>query len=216
MTLGRNLYLEPRFLSQDVALQIADLAKVPNHARECFCDCICGAAQEVWEWDRRGTSSRPSEALIEAANAARTMKTALQALNENDREWLRKVMSQHIIPASRHDPLRDPDWTVSVLADTFNAAIGRRLFDDREVTSPRKRGRRRGDINDRTFQDFVRHLLLSVRLADGDLTLDKNFKKGTLIDALNILRPHLPKGVIPICLPSTIQKIKTGFTKSPH
>jgi hypothetical protein len=41
---------------------------------------------------------------------------------------------------------------------------------------------------------FTLLLLWDVRAAGGSLTLDKNARKGTLIDALNLLRPHLPPG----------------------
>ena len=82
---------------------------------------------------------------------------------------------------------------------------------------PFKQGRRWGIINDVTFDSFVWHLLGSAAEAGGTLTLDKNFKKGTLIDALAILRPYLPRDVIPYDLHphlSTLQRIKTKHTKA--
>lgn len=153
--------------------------------------------------------------MIEAAEAARALKTALNGFNESDREWVQKIAAQHIIPASKPDnPLRDLDWTVSVLAQIFNAAIGRSLTSD-EAALPRKKGRKRGGFNDKTFRDLVWNLLLSASVSDGKLTLDVNSEKGSLVDALNILRRHVPNGVIPIQLPfGTIQKIKTEYNRS--
>jgi len=54
------------------------------------------------------------------------------------------------------------------------------------------------------FRIFVIRLLRHVRAAGGHLTLDKNTKTGTLIDALNLLRPHLPSGTIPNALSMSI------------
>lgn len=107
MALGRNLYLQARALSPDVALQLAELAKIGN------CVCVCGAVQMVWEWVRRSISSTPSDILKEAANAARTLRAALQVLPPDDRRWVQKVADQHFHPESKPNPFCDLDWTVS-------------------------------------------------------------------------------------------------------
>jgi hypothetical protein len=57
--------------------------------------------------------------------------------------------------------------------------------------------------------EFVFRLLLDVRAAGGRLTLDKNASKGTLLDALTLLRPHLPPKFLPSILPlSTLARVK--------
>jgi hypothetical protein len=61
-----------------------------------------------------------------------------------------------------------------------------------------------------SLSGFTLRLLWDVRTAGGHLTLDKNSAKGTLPEALNLLRPHLPPGFVPQRLPvSTLQRIKT-------
>jgi hypothetical protein len=64
----------------------------------------------------------------------------------------------------------------------------------------RRVGRPRNNL-ERFWQDnfrvFVIRLLRHVRAAGGHLTLDKNTRTGTLVDALCLLRPHLPPGTIP-------------------
>ena len=57
---------------------------------------------------------------------------------------------------------------------------------------------------------FTLSLLWEMRFAGGKLTLDKNLRKGTLADALNLLRPYLPPRFIPKELPfSTLARIKS-------
>jgi hypothetical protein len=72
-------------------------------------------------------------------------------------------------------------------------------------------GRPRGgafSISSRSLVEFVFRLLLDVRAAGGRLTLDKNTGGGTLVKALDLLRPHLPPGLIPKKPPlSTLARI---------
>lgn len=73
----------------------------------------------------------------------------------------------------------------------------------------RPRGRpRRGSLL-YSLQLFTLDLLWDVRAAGGRLTLDKNMARGTLLEALNLLRPYLPPRFVPIELPlSTLAGLK--------
>jgi hypothetical protein len=63
-----------------------------------------------------------------------------------------------------------------------------------------------------TFENFLTRLFVDVAETGGKLTFTKASETGTLIAALDILRPHLPEGVLPRRLPlGTIQKIKTNW-----
>jgi hypothetical protein len=56
--------------------------------------------------------------------------------------------------------------------------------------------------------DFVRRLRLVAKECGGKLTLDHAHEKGSLLDALGLVRPHLPEGVVPKKLPiGTLKKI---------
>jgi len=218
----------PPVLPRDVALRVAGLARVPAQECEPFCDSVCHSVQMVWEQDRRSVSSkpRPGRALVQAAQAARALDEAVCSLNKEDREWVDRLVANHAWLA-QEERLRDSTEpfqinelhrTVWLLSFLFNTAVGRSSpVLAGTATLHNQRGRRRGTVKDMTFEVFVRHLLLSAAEAGGDLTLDKNFKKGTLIDALNILRPYIPKGVVPNVLPlGTLQRIKTKYFKSPR
>src|SRR5665811_1434593 len=76
---------------------------------------------------------------------------------------------------------------------------------------PYKVGKRKGTVKDKTLHDLVFGLFSYAAGADGALSLDKNrnFNKegSALAEALNKLRPYLPKGVIPDKLPlGTLQR----------
>ncbi|HJY90261.1 MAG TPA: hypothetical protein VJ255_08280, partial [Candidatus Acidoferrum sp.] len=66
----------------------------------------------------------------------------------------------------------------------------------------------------RALQKLVRDLSLAALAAGGNFTINKNFKTGSLIEALDALRDYLPAGVVPNELPGTIQKFATDFNQS--
>jgi len=65
-------------------------------------------------------------------------------------------------------------------------------------------------VKDWPFRDFVSDLVMHTRAAGGKLTLEKNIGTGTLIQALDMLAPHLPRWFVPRCPPhSTLQRVMT-------
>jgi hypothetical protein len=203
----------PPVLPRDVALRVAHLAGVPAQKCEPFCDAVCESVEEVWKRDRRAVSSKPGEALIKAAEAAQTLNEAFGSLKKEDREWVEGLFAQK--PWS-HERLPELPRAVWLIAFLFSTAIGKFLpIMPGTATLRDKRGRRRGNVKDMTFEVLIRRLLLWATEYYGEFTFDKNSGKGTLTDALNILRSYLPKGVVPIALPlTTIQRIKTNYSKS--
>jgi hypothetical protein len=188
--------------------------------------------QGVWKRDRRAESSEPGEALKRAAQAAQILNQAFGSLSKSDLGWVENLLNQEpswsqerllgqepmfqsVLPPFQ-DRLRELSATLWLIHCLFSAAVG-------EVPPPlpgtaklpNKPGRKRGTVDDITFQGFVQDLLTFVAEAGGELTFDKNFKKGTLIEALDVLRPHLPNDVIPYDPPSgTLQRIKTKHSKA--
>ncbi len=200
-------------LPRDEAMQIAKLAQVPTGECERFCDKICWGVRRVWVLDRRAVSSKPGPALLKAAEAARALREATWSLNEEDSKWVERIAAP------------DPDFqeltrvlrlTVSQIDDLFSIAVGKFIPRGSGTAVLRnKRGRIKGGVGDAMFAGFIQTILFSTAAVGGEITFDKNYKKGTLIDVLNILRPRLPKGFVPNRLPyGTIQKIKTKFGKN--
>jgi hypothetical protein len=67
-------------------------------------------------------------------------------------------------------------------------------------------------IKDQSLREIVFGLLSAADEARGEFTLNPKRESGTLLDALNVLRPHLPKGLVPNALPiGTIKKLKADF-----
>ncbi len=64
------------------------------------------------------------------------------------------------------------------------------------------------------FVRFILFLLWETKAAGGRLTFDKNSGKGSLAQALNLLRSHLPARFIPNVLPrSTLATAKALDSK---
>jgi len=64
------------------------------------------------------------------------------------------------------------------------------------------------------LRELVFSLLSAARDNYGDFTLDKNRQGGTLLKALDILRPHLPKGLVPnVVSGGTIQRLIKEFSR---
>ena len=202
----------PPRLCKDVALQVARVADVPLEEQEQFCELVQGTVQTVWELDTRARSTRPGQALDDAAQAARALHKAFLKLNKQDREWLESFLAPNSYYMGR---LRELPLTVWRLAHLFSTAIGKSLPEglDRDVLSKKQDWRQR-TVKDPTFETFLSHLFVDVGESGGKLTFTKDSGTGTLIAALGILRPHLPEGVVPERerLPlGTIQKVKTNY-----
>lgn len=64
-------------------------------------------------------------------------------------------------------------------------------------------------MKDWVFQHFVDVLLSTTAFSGGRLTLEKNIRRGSLIEALNALATYLPDGFIPRSMPATtLQRLK--------
>jgi hypothetical protein len=201
--------LLPPPLPPSEALRLADLAHVPTERHEQFFDYVHWTVALVWMRDRRAVGTSAGAALVRVAKAARTLHKELSKLDPVDRKWVERLWRR--TPWYK-DWLRDFPEAVFRLAHLFSSAVG---MSPPRVTgvaaSPYQKSDRWRTRKDVMFLDFVRRLRLVVSESGGELTLDQNYEKGTLLDALHILRPHLPNGVVPEKLPfGTLKKIKAN------
>jgi hypothetical protein len=209
-----NKALPPPRLPWKEAFRISDLARVPPSERELFRDCTCGLVEEIWWRDQQAAPARPGPALMKVAKATRMLHEAQLELDKQDRARVNRILEREpIVFEQQFERLPQTMWQLDFI---FSTATGTSMRSDNEKP-PISRGRKQGSVNNKAFQKLVRDLLLAAFAAGGELTLDKNFKKGTLIEALGTLRDYLPTGLVPNVLPpGTIQKIKTRFNQSPH
>lgn len=181
---------------------LANIARVPPKQRARFGRAILNIVLAGWEnTDTRQAASKllsNNAALSRAMEALRTAKRALADLDERDRKAL--------------------SWPIAEVEGGID-----RFFEwvmgEVEVVQPlarrpgkRRPGRRRGTgaVRNWFFQVFVRDLLRAAKAWDGKLTLDQHESAGTLIKAIDLLKPSLPEGLVPNALPlKTMQRIKT-------
>jgi hypothetical protein len=201
---------DPPELPGNVALRLAALARVPTDDRDSFCERISESLASLWKRDRRAVSLKPGPALVRAAKAAQTLQKEVYRLNQQDREWVDNIMSSEMVQFER-GKIHDLTMTIVNLAMVFSSAIGRPSPLPPMGWLP-PRWRASAMIKDQMLRELVFCLLSAADSTGGKFTLDKNYQKGTLLDALNILRDHLPKGLVPKALPiGTIQKLKADF-----
>jgi hypothetical protein len=62
------------------------------------------------------------------------------------------------------------------------------------------------------FLDFARRLKMVASESGGKLGLDPANQRGSLVDAVNLLKPHLPVGVVPDKFPFSAFKKTKGAT----
>lgn len=228
---AKSQVLPSQLLPIDIAEQVGRIARIPDKDLGEFCDTLPDDVQLIWRRDRRAVQSRPGKALKRAAEAARKLDQELNSLTKADREWLQSLLLQepqyvqrqligphpgYLVPPYEPTALDGLSITVFHLVALVVTAAGQVPPFAPGVRGPFKPGRGKGTVNDPTFHNFVGSLLIGASMFGGFFTLDKNFKRGTLLEALDALRPYLPKGVIPYDLRphlATLQRIKTAHEK---
>jgi hypothetical protein len=195
---------------KNVALKIAELFRVPKVERVLFCDFLCDRVQRLWGRDRRAVSSKPSSSLREAAKATRTLQKAFDRLPDADRKWVENIRVQSALWGEGLDEL---ETTVKNLAIVFNHSVGRSSPIPRRSLALNEKLRVTPlNVKDQMFKEVVIVLMSAAVENQGKFTLDANCKTGTLVEALDLLRDHLPQDLVPNELPAgTIQKIKKQF-----
>ena len=184
--------------------RLATLAKVPPDERDEFCKRISETVQKVWKRDRRSTGEKPGTALIYAADAARTLQKTFFRTKKIDREWVETIKaSQMQFVAGK---IHDVEATITNLSMLLNTAVGRPSL------LPPHLAKGSLKIQDQMLRELVFGLLAATDNAGRKLTFNKNSETGTLAKALDLLRDHLPKGLVLEPLPGpTIQRLKTDF-----
>jgi hypothetical protein len=218
-----------------LVVEIANLAQVPSEGiatlkRGILCELMVNP-QHTWPKSPAavGSKKRAVAQLRSAAGLLRQLYTILSDLDQQALEALldvnldRRNNSQQ---AARDKGAPRPPQPFPSLSDFKSSWVGQIeiIAELAELSSealdfvrrrppPKPRGRpRRGAFStwfSNSLVELTFELLLDVRAAGGHLTLDKNACRGTLIEALTLLRPHLTPGLIPRVLPlSTLAKVK--------
>jgi hypothetical protein len=183
-----------------LASQLTTLAEVPPEDSGYFYNAVYEMVEDIWRQDWRAEEWTPSKALLAAQSAAQTLNEAVGSLENDDRRMLMRLL--------KNKPLFDPhnnQWVeltlmVNSLARLFALSVGTSGPSSMPGTDElrSKAGRRKGTSNNPQFQGLIEYLRMLASWAGGEFRFDKNYpEKSNLIEALDLLRPHLPDGLIP-------------------
>ena len=201
--MARSQNHELPILPRPVALRLAKLAEVPKSYREEFCEDISNHTLTIWKADRHTLPDRP--ALTATAKAAHDLYQKFFRMNKKDREWINEHIEHFQLPFVGGE-IQNLENTVCNIAVVFSQAAGRPAPDP-----PLKAFGRRLKVKDQVLSQLVFQLCRLAEELGGEFTFDKNpYHRGTLVQALELLRDQLPEHLIPKALPfGTIQKIKS-------
>jgi hypothetical protein len=175
----------------DVLRQLAELARVPDEKCVEFCRQVSNLVSDMWRYDadhRALVAAKQNKSLSRAIDALRAAKQALADLDEELREAGRELILRTELEITQ-----------------FLACMGEESGPARRRADGR--GRRPGRVN-WMFAAFVVKMGRAASAAGGRLGLQKNIKKGPLLEAIKILAPHLPDGFVPKNMSaSTLQRI---------
>jgi hypothetical protein len=202
--------LLPPPLPQVDALQLATLARVPPERHASFFDLVHWAISLVWMRDRRAIGGDAAQ-LERIAEAARTLHQELGRLDPLGTEWVERLWRR---TPWYNEWLRDVPVTVFRLAHLFSSTAGMSPPRPPGIAPPKhQKSTRDKTREDVMFLDFANRLKMVASESGGKLGLDPPNRRGTLVEAVNLLKPHLPVGVVPDKFPFSAFK-KTDFTTS--
>jgi hypothetical protein len=191
--------------------RLAELARVPEENRDGFRLAVFDAMIEAWEHDAsRGmaVSLNQNEVLSRAKNALRAARQALADLEEE---------CERVGPLGRGGLAESQFWwRLPQLTAAIEQEMDRFFEWTQEATEPprpraHRKGRRPGTVKNPSFRVFLRKLRNAAKANGGRLGLQKNIPEGALLEAIEIVAPHLPEGFVPKRLSaSTLQNIISG------
>ncbi|HEY5331649.1 MAG TPA: hypothetical protein VIJ79_17355 [Acidobacteriaceae bacterium] len=189
-----------------IAQRLAAIAEVPPNYRVEFRGYVTNLVSMLWNRDRRSTDSKPGGKLIQAADAARALLDNYTKMNTTDRDWvehIKQTQTQFIV-----GEIHNLQISIYHIALILNSAIGKPCPPPQIVKIAG------GTVRDQILREFLFGLLSAAAETRGKFTFDKNREGGSLAQALDLLRNHLPAGSVPDPLPiSTVQRLKSEFKR---
>jgi hypothetical protein len=204
-------------MPNEVFQQLADLGDVPVAQRKFFFDSVRTNVQTAWELDglvKGGLANKRGATLL---RAALTLYDALGNLNNDERDFIEGILGRtglfENISSGRVDGLRRTAYQFALLFSLVTGKPHPRY--PHQGPKPRQRGQKPGWVKHPIFHNFAFDIYLSTKVADGNLTFDKNGPLGTWLDAIEMLAPYLPAGFVPEPFPgSALQRLKTWCDKT--
>ena len=183
--------------SREAVPKLTDVARVPKAYRDAFWWAVGDALFDclLTQGDIHANSElQRNPSFTIAVDALKSARQALARIDEAARETFRRRIS-----------------AVQEGIDEFLTALEDLKTEPKQPLRSEtlgQRGRPAGTVKDRASQEFVYKLLECASLHGGTFSLEKNIRRGTLLEALKLLAPYFPEGVAPEKLsPSTLQRI---------
>jgi len=228
---------EPRPLTEDALQLLANIAAIEVAAQVSFKSALRAIFEtarnshpfDLWEPRRRDIAMQ----LAKVKKAAAPLISQLDKLDDG----ARRALGLSVLRYLEFGPAQNWDEHVLQVCDLIEVANGRARAqhafkgsrDAIEVISiaassyefrasskggaPSKSPALAGNPRVSTEDLFVLEICGCVDRHDGQLTLDKNRKTGTLIEFLKVAAHHLPRGLIRECPSSSrLQRLKTEAT----
>jgi hypothetical protein len=206
-----------KLVAERLAAKVVPVTHVPGKPlartddQPLFVESVVELVLRLRERDRRATGTKPGGLLDEAAKAARRLDHAYTHMNQRDREWVEhiKQLDSHLWAHEIHDM----QTTISHLSILFHFALGKTYPLPKRAWHGRL-GMGGAKVRDQLLRELVFGLLRTAKETRGKFTFNVNSAGGTLADALDRLRPHLPNGLVPQPLHArTIQRLKNEFSR---
>jgi hypothetical protein len=226
---SRSGLMWPRLPSprDDSLSKVVALARIPTKRGERMLELLAYEIDREQYWHMQSLYSKKNSRKValaqlkRLAEASSKLDATLQNLNVS--AFLALVRTVNLPSSPQYPPPLDEPGLVLYKRMT-EAFAGQSLaaLAVRQQSKPRRgRGRpasgelrRPGEPG--SLIRFTLRLLWDVAANGGRLTLDRNSGKGTLVEALNILRLHLPRKFVPRELPvSTLARVKAMAAKAP-
>jgi hypothetical protein len=189
-----------------ISLQrIAKLAKVPVANQKEFCERIIKIISDLRQRDRRSTGKKPGGRLIEAAEAARILDLKFSGMNSHDRAWVEDIHRTRGVVFAKGE-IHHLATTITNIAMLLHDALGKSYPIPKHLEVGGHR------VVDQRLRELIFGMLSAACQTGGRFTFNKNSVSGSLAVALDKLRRHLPRDLVPEQLPgTTIQRLKTEF-----
>jgi hypothetical protein len=204
---------------KSVLRHLADLASVPRRKRAFYYNEVHAIVRDAWQREALKIDEKAGKQMLKSVLSIRENVSALSA---GDAKILQDVLvspeGRLIFPDLAAEGLITLKNVLDQLARLVSLLTGSALNSPAPPNRKRGRapgGRRLGSIKDPLLQEFVFQLWLSTGVAGGKFSFAKDPPRGTLVDALEKLKPYVPTGFMPNVWPGpTLQKIRDHLLRA--
>jgi hypothetical protein len=201
----------------DIAIEflpeLVSLAKVPPAGYRGFCLAVFGHLLFV---DQRNLSTFADEAMLKVERGLRATQDAILALSEEQRGQVNKEVTNTLLTARKPKLAMELHWdrVIPHILVGIAKITGSAPYQPADPSRPGPKNKERINVK---LRDFIRDLWSIAQAHGGDFTVTSKpdpvgsgtSAAGTLVDALQLLEPVLPRGFVSrMPSPSTLNRCR--------